>query len=465
MYGARDMPTQGPPPLEAERLGLDQPEWSAIVKESVDLLRGLLAIDTSNPPGNESALTRFLSAFLRDSGIDGEVLGAEADRLNLVASIAGSAAGPHLVLLSHADVVPAGSQPWTMPPFGGQVAGCAVWGRGAQDMKNQTAAHAMALMRLVRSGAIRSGRLTLVVSADEEVGEACGAQWLVEHEPGLVKCDYLLTEPVLPTLRGPKGLVVPLAVGEKTRVHLRLRCGGSGGHASSVPRSRNPVYALAGCLTRIAGAELDAHPGPMGQRYLEALLDGSLAPRVADPRTRRPALDEVASRDAAMARTLESIVATSVAPTVITSPTSAVNVVPDHATVDLDCRLPLDQDPSRLITAIRSALASQSDWELSSADVTLGNESSPSSALADAAAAVIAQASPEAALLPIHSPGFTDAHWFRSSWPSISAYGFCPSFCDDHAFFTMHAPDERVAVSDLALQAACYEHVIRGILG
>ena len=55
---------------------------------------------------------------------------------------------PTLLLLGHTDVVPVNPARWSRDPFGGEIVDGEVWGRGAVDMLNQTAAMALAFADL-----------------------------------------------------------------------------------------------------------------------------------------------------------------------------------------------------------------------------------------------------------------------------------------------------------------------------
>src|SRR5690242_1155812 len=81
----------------------------------VDLVR----IDTTNPPGNESRVSRYLKKIADEEGISCELLGAHPSRLNFVARLGGAGAGRPLLLMSHSDVVPADASNWSAPPFSG----------------------------------------------------------------------------------------------------------------------------------------------------------------------------------------------------------------------------------------------------------------------------------------------------------------------------------------------------------
>src|SRR5439155_24338211 len=128
------------------------------MSEVVDLLQRLIRVDTTNPPGNETAAAELLRAYLEANGVACELYAKVPERANLVARIPG-AGGPSLALLSHTDVVIADPAEWERDPFGGEVVDGEVWGRGALDMKGQVAAAAVAVASLARDGFRPSGDL------------------------------------------------------------------------------------------------------------------------------------------------------------------------------------------------------------------------------------------------------------------------------------------------------------------
>src|SRR5439155_922395 len=64
-------------------------DWAALGDETIDLLRRYLMIDTTNPPGNEIAGTRFLAEVLAREGIASETIEAAPGRASLQARLAG----------------------------------------------------------------------------------------------------------------------------------------------------------------------------------------------------------------------------------------------------------------------------------------------------------------------------------------------------------------------------------------
>ena len=103
--------------------------------EVTDLLSRLIQLDTTNPPGNETAAAELLREYLEASGVECELYARVPERASLVARIRGTGDGPSLLLLSHTDVVLADPREWSVPPFSGEVRDGEVWGRGALDMK------------------------------------------------------------------------------------------------------------------------------------------------------------------------------------------------------------------------------------------------------------------------------------------------------------------------------------------
>ncbi len=185
--------------------------------EATELLRELLRIDTSNPPGNETPAAELLAGYLERNGVSCELVAREPARANLVARLAGSGEGPSVMLLGHTDVVPADASEWRRPPFGGELDKEGyVWGRGALDMENEVATRAVAMAALARSGEPLGGDLVLAVVSDEEDGtNRVGMSWLVEERPDIA-CQYVINEGASERLPLSDGrTIVTLNVGER----------------------------------------------------------------------------------------------------------------------------------------------------------------------------------------------------------------------------------------------------------
>jgi succinyl-diaminopimelate desuccinylase len=150
------------------------------VNEVIGLLRDLIRLDTTNPPGAELALAKVLGNWLEDRGLRVEIDEYQPGRANLMATLEGKGARA-LMLNTHIDVVPAG-EGWTTPPFEAALRGGILYGRGAADAKGSLAAMAAALVRLAQHSDTPVPGVVLAAVADEEVGSG-GARHLLEERP------------------------------------------------------------------------------------------------------------------------------------------------------------------------------------------------------------------------------------------------------------------------------------------
>src|SRR5215210_9442696 len=128
----------------------DPPMADALQEETADVLGRLIRFNTVNPPGDERECQEWLRSYLEAAGFECELAGAEDDRPNLIARLRGEQDGPVLGYLSHVDTVLASPEDWSGDPWSGELKDGHVWGRGALDMKSQTAAEVVAGATLAR---------------------------------------------------------------------------------------------------------------------------------------------------------------------------------------------------------------------------------------------------------------------------------------------------------------------------
>jgi acetylornithine deacetylase/succinyl-diaminopimelate desuccinylase-like protein len=188
------------------------------------LLRDLIRIDTSNPPGRATPAAMLLKDYLEANGVACELVARDPDRANLIACIPGAGEGPSMALIGHTDVVPASAEDWRHPPFSGHLDRDGfLWGRGAADMKNETATRAVAMTALSRSGFRPGGDLVFIAEADEEDGtERVGMTWLVHEWPD-IGTDYALNEGSAERLVLADGrTAITVSVGEKAALAVRV---------------------------------------------------------------------------------------------------------------------------------------------------------------------------------------------------------------------------------------------------
>src|SRR5438477_2560726 len=153
--------------------------WENFERETLDNLRALIRLDTTNPPGNERIAADYLARALASEGIQPTLIEPAPLRTSLVARLKGRDPGkPPLMLSSHTDVVPVEAARWTRPPFGAEIADGCMWGRGSIDMKAKCAMDLGLMLAMRRAGASPERSLIFAAVADEDAGSELGARFL-----------------------------------------------------------------------------------------------------------------------------------------------------------------------------------------------------------------------------------------------------------------------------------------------
>jgi acetylornithine deacetylase/succinyl-diaminopimelate desuccinylase family protein len=251
--------------------GLNMDVLAAISEaETLALLRALIRVPSENPPGGEEAIAQTLVSYFEDNGVSVRLREVRPGRPNVVAEV-GSGGGPTLVFNGHLDTVPVG-EGWTFDPFGGEVRGGRVYGRGACDMLGGVAAMCSAAVALNRSGSPLNGRLVVHGVVDEEV-DAIGSQVAAEE----VEADWVVvTEPT-------GGKVYAFGKGQ---VNAEVTFKGWAAHSSVPELGHNAIHDAAAFVTLVeqehkrlaAGAEGDVGPPTFSTGVIRGGLTGSIVP-------------------------------------------------------------------------------------------------------------------------------------------------------------------------------------------
>lgn len=427
--------------------------------ETTVLLQQLVRANTVNPPGNERAAQEHLAALLRDAGFEVELLGRTDERPNLVARLRGMAEGPTLCLLSHVDTVLADAQAWQRDPWSGEVVDGVLWGRGAQDMKGQTAAEVTAAIALARSGwRPAHGALLVVVVVDEESGGEEGAVWLTDHHPDAVRCDLLLNEGAGAVFPYDGERMYGVCVAEKGIFRFTVTTEGVAGHAGTPWLGENALLKLVPLLQAIA----DRRPAFDLTDPPRALLAELGVPVDGDPAA---ALEAVRARDPVLAGFVEPMLGITLAPTIVNA-SEKINVIPSRARLKVDCRTPPGMGEHQVRKRIAEVLGSDG-YTLEFTEKVVGNASPTESRLMDALRGWVAREDPGARVVPTMLPAFTDSRTFRAAFPDCVAYGFFPQRHQTMLDATplMHNADERIDIRDLGFATAFYRDIIGELLG
>jgi acetylornithine deacetylase/succinyl-diaminopimelate desuccinylase-like protein len=375
-----------------------------------------------------------------------------------VARLQGEAPGPVLGLLSHVDTVVADPAGWRHSPWSGALDEGCVWGRGALDMKSQTAAEVMAACSLAREGwRPARGDLLVISVSDEEVG-GTGATWLTAEHPELVRCDYLLNEGGGERIVLDGGGLYPVGVGEKGVFRFTLATDGAASHASLPGIADNALLKLAPLLEALAERRprWDVTPGP------RALLAGLGLDVDGDPAA---AVASLSARAPGFAALVEAMMRVTLAPTMVDA-SEQMNVIPAVARVHVDCRVPPGMEEPEVLGRIHEVLGGDG-YRLEFTERLVGTSSPAESPLLDVLTGWVERTEPGARCLPSIEVGYTDSRTFRSAFPGCIAYGFFP-----HRYMPVellselvHGRDERIDVHDLGLAVDCYRAVATELLG
>jgi acetylornithine deacetylase/succinyl-diaminopimelate desuccinylase-like protein len=412
--------------------------------EVLGICRDLLRIDTSNPgdhsgPG-ERAAAEHAAGLLAEVGLEPVVLESHPKRASVVARIDGRDRDrPGLLVHGHLDVVPASAPDWRHDPFSGEMADGCVWGRGAIDMKDMDAMMLAVVRQRLRENRPPARDVVLTFTADEEAGGTWGARWLVENHPGLFEG---VTEAVGEvggfSLTLGRQRMYLLQTAEKGIAWLRLTAHGTAGHGSMV-QPDNAVTELAEAIGRLGRHDWPTRLIPSVQAFLAGVcqaLDIEFFPN--DP-------TQPLSKIGSVSRIIGATLRNTVNPTVLRAGYK-VNVVPQTATAEIDCRF-LPGYEQEFFDELDRVLGPGVTREFIHHDIAV--ETTPDGDLYDAMTSALLAEDPGARVIPYCMSGGTDAKSF--SRLGIRCFGFTPLQLPPDLDFSgmFHGVDERVPVDGL----------------
>jgi len=206
---------------------------------TLDLAQQLLSFNTINPPGNETECMQFLADWLSERGFDVVISPFGEERSNLLARLPGKKVGKPLAFTGHLDTVPLGNTLWQYDPFGSQIEGDRLYGRGSSDMKAAVAAFSVACIQHQQE--IRSGRgAVMLITGGEETGcdgaRALIAAGILPEIGALIVGESTANYPV---------------IGHKGALWLRCETRGKTAHGAMPELGINAIYLAADALGKI----------------------------------------------------------------------------------------------------------------------------------------------------------------------------------------------------------------------
>lgn len=212
------------------------------------LTRALVCIPS--PSGGEGAAAAYVAETMARFGFSDVRIDAWGSVIGLRR---GRQIGPTLLFDGHMDVVAPGPEAWAHDPYGAEVSGGRLWGRGAADTKGSLTAMICAGAALPLDDL--AGTLVVAATVCEEnlTGAALG------HVLDACPADLVITGE-------PTGL--RLGVAQKGRATLRLRATGRSSHTSQPELGDNAAYKMIEAVGRLRTLSLPADP-ELGPGVLE----------------------------------------------------------------------------------------------------------------------------------------------------------------------------------------------------
>ncbi|HSQ99018.1 MAG TPA: succinyl-diaminopimelate desuccinylase [Sphingomicrobium sp.] len=310
---------------------------------------------------------------------------------------------PHFGFAGHLDVVPPGDG-WSADPYAALVEDGILVGRGANDMKSAVAAFAAAVSRLGKG----AGTVSLLITGDEEGYATYGTpriiDWLNERK---IRPDMILIgEPTSVDRLGDT-----VKIGRRGSVNMWIEVPGIQGHVAYPHRGKNPVAPLARVISALDALHLDDGNDQFPPSNLEF--------------------------------------------TAVSTPTSASNVIPGSATVQLNIRFNNLQRGADLVKLVEEIAAREAPGAAVTARISGEAFLTPPGRLFDVVVEAIEDETGETPELST-SGGTSDGRFLTRLCPVVD-FGLPNA--------TMHKVGECAALEDIRQLANIYERILRKVLG
>lgn len=414
---------------------------------AVQWMRDYLRINTTNPPGNELAAAQFFKKVLDQAGIENQVFEFTPGRADIWARIKGNGSKRPLVLLSHMDVVTSDPSQWKASPFSAEIIDGAIYGRGAQDMKNEGLAQLVVMTMLKRENVPLDRDIILLATSDEEV-DGIGTDWFIANKRDLLEnAEYLITEGGDNIIQDGHVSAVAVDVAEKSPFWLKLTAHGIPGHAS-VPLVDSAPNRLVRALYRVINYHTELKVLPVVEEHFKALAPtqkGDLAEKFSDIRS--ALLDKNFAARMSADPQYAYLLRDTISLTQLEG-SHQTNVIPSQATAHLDVRLLPGDDSHAFLALMKNVVGDPNvTVEPENNDFRKANASDVNTPLFQIFREVAAAYWPGTPVVPTITSGYTENQRYRQI--GITCYGFTPYTATKEENATEHGNNERVRVEEV----------------
>jgi acetylornithine deacetylase/succinyl-diaminopimelate desuccinylase-like protein len=416
---------------------------------AVEWMQQYLRINTTNPPGKEMKAVEFYKKIFDEEGIENREFEYSPGRGDLWARVPHTTADVKqpIILLNHMDVVTSDASHWRLPPFSGEIKDGYIWGRGAQDMKDEGLAQLVVMVMLKREKVALDRDVIFLAVADEEVDDT-GSDWFIKNQRNLLEnAEYVINEGGENLLEDGEVKYVGVDVGEKTTYWLHVVAHGQPGHGSR-PIADSAPNRLVRALNRILAYKTPLRVLPVVDEYLRNMAQYEPPERAAYYRNVKKAIEDKKFQDEVERDESLNVLLRDTISLTMLGGSQQTNVIPLEAWANLDVRILPGGDPKALLSAVRRVVNDPNvTVEPLNDEFRVANYSSTDNAMYTAIKEVSAKYFPGAPVVPHITSGYTENQMYRPL--GMIAYGFNPYTATDEEGNTEHANDERIRVEEV----------------
>jgi acetylornithine deacetylase/succinyl-diaminopimelate desuccinylase-like protein len=451
------------PPMSSSRIPSDHLQQYSDL--AVTWMQQYLRIDTTNPPGHEMRAVNFYKNIFDHEGIENTAFEYSPGRGDLWARV------PHtveparrpIILLNHMDVVTSDAAHWKFPPFSGEMHDGWLWGRGAQDMKDEGLAQLVVMVMLKREKVALDRDVIFLAVADEEA-EGTGTDWFIAHQRNLLEnAEFLINEGGENLLDDGKVKYIGVDVGEKTTFWLHVVAHGRPGHASR-PIPDSAPDRLVAALNRILAYRTPLRVLPVVQEFLREMAPYESPELASEYRNVRKAIeDSKFQQEVEKDESLNFLLRDTISLTMMGG-SEQTNVIPPEAWANLDVRILPGGDPQALLAQLRRVVNDPNvSIEPINGEFREANYSPTDTTLYEVIRKVSAKYFPGTPVVPHITSGYTENQRYRPL--GINAYGFNPYTATEEEGDTEHGDNERIRVAEVRRGPRILFDVVAGIAG
>ena len=361
------------------------------------------------------------------------------------------------------DVVTSDASHWRVPPFSGQMLDGSIYGRGAQDMKNEGIAQLVVMVALKRE-TVALDRDVIFLAVSDEEADGSGSDWMIaNHQDLLENAEFLINEGGENLQQDGKVRYIGVDVGEKIPYWLHVVAHGRPGHGSR-PIPDSAPNRLVRALDRILAYRTPYKLLPVVEESLREMAPYETPERAKKFRNLRQALrDPAFQQQVDHDESLNFLVRNTISLTMMGG-SEQTNVIPAEAWASLDVRLLPGEDGQRFLETIRRVV---NDPEVTVEPVPgrfrEANYSPTNTALYEAIRQVSGQYFRDVPVVPRLTSGYTENQRYRPL--GIDAYGFTPYTATDAEGSSEHGNDERIRVEEVRRGPRILYDVVMAVAG